>query len=247
MQHVELAVLNGELHILHIFIVIFKILGDCCKLLIHLRHILLELIDLAGGAHARNNIFTLRVNQIFTEERFFTRGRVARKGNACAGIFIQVAEHHGLHINGSTPGVGDIVHAAVYVGAGVVPRTENSLDGFHHLCFGIGREISALLLLVILLEALDELLHIIHIEVDIVLNPFAIFDFINDHFKRLFGNFHNNVGEHLDEAAIGVIDEPLEFRIRVACDHACGNLVIQAEVQDGVHHAGHGSARTAAD
>ena len=43
------------------------------------------------------------------------------------------------------------------------------------------------------------------------------------------------------------LDEPLEFRIRVACDHACGNLVIQAEVQDGVHHAGHGSARTAAD
>ena len=51
----------------------------------------------------------------------------------------------------------------------------------------------------------------------------------------------------MDEAAIGVIDEPLEFRIRVACDHACGNLIIQAEVQDGVHHAGHGSARAATD
>ena len=44
-----------------------------------------------------------------------------------------VAERHGLHVDGGAPVVGDLVHAAIDVGAGVIPGAEHGLDGLHQL------------------------------------------------------------------------------------------------------------------
>ena len=53
--------------------------------------------------------------------------------------------------------------------------------------------------------------------------------------------------EHLDEAAVGVVDEALKLGVGVAGDEARGHFVVETEVEDGVHHARHGSARTRTD
>ena len=68
-------------------------------------------------------------------------------------LSLRVAEDHRLHVDGGAPVVGDLVHAAVDVGAGVVPGTEHGLDGLHELDLRIGREVLALFLLIVSLEA----------------------------------------------------------------------------------------------
>ena len=54
--------------------------------------------------------------------------------------------------------LGNVVHAAIYVGTRVVPGTENGLDRFDQLLLGILREVFALLLLIEGLELLHQLL-----------------------------------------------------------------------------------------
>ena len=56
-------------------------------------------------------------------------------------------------------------------------------------------------------------------------------------------NVEHYAAEHLDQAAIGVVGEA---RIVAALGQAFDRLVIQAEVEDGVHHAGHGELRARA-
>ena len=41
LQHVELAVLNGELHILHVAVMVFEVMRDALELLVNLGHVLL--------------------------------------------------------------------------------------------------------------------------------------------------------------------------------------------------------------
>jgi hypothetical protein len=53
----------------------------------------------------------------------------------------------------------------------------------------------------------------------------------------------HDVAEHLDQPAVGV---PREARIAGALGQALDGLVVEAEVQDRVHHAGHRVARAAA-
>ena len=50
----------------------------------------------------------------------------------------------------------------------------------------------------------------------------------------------NDVGEHLDEAAVGV---PCESWIAGLLGEAQDGSVVQSQVQDGVHHAGHRERR----
>ena len=247
LEHVELAVFNGKLHVLHIAVMGFELVCNGGKLLVHLGHVLFELSNGRGSTHAGNHVLSLGVDEVFAEEGLFAGGRVAGKGNASAGVFVQVTKHHGLHVDGGAPAVGDVVHAAIDVGAGVVPRTEHGLNRFHHLSLRVGGEVLALLLLVILFEELYQFLHVVGVELDVVLDALFLFEFVDDDLKLLLGDLHDDVGEHLDETAIRIVNKTLKFGVGIALDQAGGNLVVQAEVEDGVHHAGHGSARARTD
>ena len=63
----------------------------------------------------------LRIDQVLSVEDVLARRGVARESHARGRVLTHVAEDHGLDVDGSTPGVGDIVVAAVYVCTGVVP------------------------------------------------------------------------------------------------------------------------------
>ena len=54
----------------------------------------------------------------------------------------------------------------------------------------------------------------------------------------------DDLAEHLDEAAVGVVAEAL---VAGAADDALKGLVVQAEVEDGVHHARHRELGARAD
>ncbi len=103
LEHIELAVFNGKLHILHILIVSFKLLCDSYELFIDFGHIFLKLCNLAGSTDTCNNVLALSVDEILAEESVLTGSGVTGECNACAGVGVKVAEYHGLNINGSTP------------------------------------------------------------------------------------------------------------------------------------------------
>ena len=119
------------------------------KLLVNLRHNFLQLIDLLRGTNAGNNVLALCVHQEFAHQVLFAGGGVACKGNAGTGGVAHIAESHHLHVNSRTPGIRDIVVAAVDVCTRVVPGTEYGLDSLHQLFLRIGREVCADLLLYI--------------------------------------------------------------------------------------------------
>ena len=57
-------------------------------------------------------------------------------------------------------------------------------------------------------------------------------------------NLQHNVTEHLDEAAVAVQREPAAAR---QCGQPLGALIVQPQIQNGVHHAGHRDRSPGAD
>ena len=239
LQHIQLAVLNGELHILHIAVMLLQTGGNVHKLLINLRHLLRQLADGGRSTDTGYYILALGVDEVLAEQRLLTGGGVAGKGYAGAAGVAAVAECHGLNIDGGAPVVGDLVHAAINIGAGVIPAAEYGLDSLDKLNLGVLGEILALFLLVELLKADHQLLHVLGVQVHIVLYALLFLQLVNDLLEALLGNLHNNIGEHLDETAIAVVSKAGVVGL---LGQALYGFVVQAQIQDGIHHAGHGSA-----
>ncbi len=244
LQHEQLAVLDGELHVLHVFIVVFERTGHLGELLVDLGQVLLELMDRLRRAHAGDHVFALGVDEVLAEQLLFARRRVAGERHARAGFVAGVAEHHLLHVDRGPPGIRNLVHAAVHFRAGVVPRAEHGLDGLQQLRGGVGGEVLALLLLVIGLELADKLFHVALVQLNVLLDAALGLLLVDDLLKVGLRQLHHHVGEHLDEPAVGVVGEARVVRkLREALHHG----VVQAQVQDGVHHAGHRNPRAGAD
>ena len=94
LKHIKLAVLNGELHILHISVMILKGLANIFKLCKCLGELLLHLCDVHGSTNACNNVLALSVCKELTEEALSAGSRVTCECNACAAIIAHVAECH---------------------------------------------------------------------------------------------------------------------------------------------------------
>ena len=84
LQHVELAILNGELKVLHVAVVLFHLPRNVLELFVDPGHRLLELADRQRGADARNHVFALRVHQVLAEEHVLAGCGIAREADAGA-------------------------------------------------------------------------------------------------------------------------------------------------------------------
>ena len=239
LQHVQLALLNGELHVLHVVVVIFQNGADLHELLVGLGELLGHLRDGHGGAHAGDHVFALGIGQELAHHLLLAGGGVAGERNAGAAVIAQVAEGHGLYVDGRAPGVGDVVVAAIDVRAGVVPAAEHGLDGAHQLFLRVGGEVGADLLLVLGLELAGQLLEILSGELDVQLDALLFLHLVDENLEVLLADLHDDVGVHLDEAAIAI---PGPAGIAGLLCQNLDDLLVQAQVQDGVHHAGHGGA-----
>ena len=244
LQHIQLTVLNGELHILHVTVMLLQAGGNVHKLLIDLGHLLGQLADGRGSTDTGYHVLALRIDEVLAEQRLLTGGGVAGKGYAGAAGVAAVAEGHRLYVNGGAPVIGDLVHAAVDVGAGVIPAAEYGLDRLDELNLGVLGEVLTLFVLIELLEAGDQLLHILGVQVHVVLNALLLLQLVDDLLEALLGKLHHYVGEHLDEAAIAVVSKTGVIGL---LGKTLYGFIVQAEVQDGIHHAGHGGTGAGTD
>jgi len=244
LEHIELSVLDGELHILHIAVMILKDLADVLELLESLGELLGHLGNGHRGTDAGDDVLALRVGQELAHELLLAGGGVAGEGNAGAAVVAHVAERHGLDVDGGAPGIGDIIVAAIDVRAGVVPAAEDRLDRAHELLLRVGGEFLADLGLVLGLELARELLEIVGGQLDVEGNALLLLHLVDELLEILLADLHNDVGIHLDEAAVAV---PRPAGIVGLLGDDVHNVLIEAEVQDGIHHAGHGRACAGAD
>ena len=60
----------GELHVLHVFVVLLELLGDAVELVVDLGHIALHLGDRLRRADAGDHVLALRVDQVLAVELF---------------------------------------------------------------------------------------------------------------------------------------------------------------------------------
>ncbi len=238
LEHVQLAVLHGELHVLHIPVMVLQGLADILELLKSLGELVRHLGNLHRGADACHHVLALCVGQELAEQALLAGSRIAGERNAGAAVIAHVAEGHGLHVYGSAPGIRDVVVAAVYIGAGVVPGTEHGLDGAHELLFRIVRESAADFTLVLGLELSRQFLQVVSGELYILLHALLLLHGVDELLEVLLAHLHDHIGVHLDEPSVAV---PCPAGIAGFLGDDVHNVLVQAQVQDGIHHAGHGS------
>jgi hypothetical protein len=100
------------------------------------------------------------------------------------------------------------------------------------------------------LEADDEVLEVRGREVGVALDAAPVLLHLDDGLKRVDVvlvdglEAEDDVAVHLDEAAVGIVDEARVAGLR---HEGGGRLVVEAQVEDGVHHARHGGPGAGAD
>ena len=244
LKHEEFALFNCEFHILHVFVVIFQSLANVLELFINVRENFCHLGDRHRGANACDDVFALCVHKELAHEAFFAGCGVTSECNACAAIVAHVAERHHLHVDCGTPAVRDIVVHTVNVCARVVPAAENCFDCLEELFLRIGREVLTELSLVLCFELFCEFVEIVCAELDVLSDAAIFFHLVDEFFKVFLADFHNDVGEHLDETSVAV---PSPSGIAgFLCEHV-HDLLVETEIENGVHHARHRRSCARAD
>ena len=206
--------------------------------------------DLLGGAYTSHNVLTLGIDQILAIEQVLTGTGVTREAHASSTVVTHVTIDHGLHVNCRTILLGDLVHAAVQDGAVVVPAIKYSVDGTPQLIVSVGGEVLTGILLNSGLEALNQFLEVIDIKFGVKLHALLLLELLDDGLKGvdvgLVGGLHaeHHVTVHLYKAAVAV---PSEAGVARLLSQGLGYLVVDTQVEDGVHHTRHRHGSTRAN
>ena len=219
----------------------------------------LKVADGLGIADARDDVLALCVHQEIAVELTLAVGWIARERHAGSGRVTLVSERHGLNVHGCSEVIGDSVLLTIDAGALVHPAAEDGADSEVELNAGVHGEFGSA-------RGADEFrvlgrgdlpredrLEIIHDGLEVRCGEFGIG--ADSRNKAGFGEYvlkevgtdtEHDVREHLDKATVGV---PSETRVLGLGRKALGGIVVETEVEDGVHHAGHGegSARAHRD
>jgi len=252
LEHEELAVLDGELDVLHVGEVLLKDGADAEELGVGLREVLLQAGDGLGCADSGDDVLALGVDEELAVELVGAVGGVAGEGDAGAGVVAGVAEDHGLDVDGGAPVGGDVVLLAVDDGAVVHPGTEDGAGGSAELVPRVVGEGLAGAFEHEGLEAADELLLVVGGELGVLdVGVVAlVLEGVDDGLERLVVlvlallDAEDHIAVHLDEAAVAV---PGEAGVVGGVLEGDDGLVVEAEVENGIHHPGHGFAGAGAD
>ena len=249
LQHVELLVLDRELEVLHVAEVAFELRPHIFKLVVYGRHVLGQLVDGLGRADASDDVFALGVDEVLAVQRLLAVGRVAREGDPGGAVGTAVAEHHGLDVDGGAPRPRDAVALPVEDGAVVRPGAEHRADGAPKLLMDVLRERRADVLLNESLVAFDQGQKRVRVEIGVLGGTGLTLGGGEQFLERigdlvgLGAHLEDDVAVHVDEAAVAIVGEaPVAGEPR----QPFNRLVVQAQVEDGVHHSGHGLARPGA-
>ena len=250
LEHVERALLDRELDVHDVAVVALEDAADLHELGVELGGLALEGRDRQRRAHAGDDVLALGIHQELTVEDVLARRRVAREGDSGAGIGPRVAEHHRLHVHRGAPGVRDGVQPPVDHRPLVHPGPEDGADRTPELLLRVLRKRDAPSRADQRLEFGHQLPQCIGVEVGVELDATGPLLLLEHDLERVALRLalgletQHDVAVHLDEPPVAVVGEA---RIRRLARQAGDRLVVQAEVQDGVHHAGHRGARARAD
>ena len=157
-------------------------------------------------------------------------------GHTGGAVLPHVPEHHGDHVHRGTEVVGDAGRFSIVVGSLAPPGLEDRLDGQPQLLVGVGRERGRGPPRDRLLEGGDDGPQVLGGQLGVGLHTTAGPPVPQHRFEGLVVDTEHHAPEHLDQATIGVEHEALVARRR---HHPGDHPVVQADVEDRVHHAGH--------
>ena len=270
LEEPEFAFLYGELHILHVAVVVLELLLDGVEFGIKSWHSLFHRRILAGALFLADtlkccptaaafqcnllrstdtcyHVFTLCVDKVLTVEEVLARCGVAAEANTGSGGLAHVTEYHSHNGNSGSPLIRNSFHLTVEDRTLVHPAAEYGTDSAPELLDRIVREIFARLLFDSGFETSYKQLQFLYIQVLIQLHSTDFFHLVDDSLERidvgLVYRLHTqyDVTVHLYETAVGVI---YEVGVVGLGYHALCYYVVQTEVEDRVHHTRHRRART---
>jgi len=147
-----------------------------------------------------------------------------------------VPEDHLDHVDGGADVVGNLVGAPVDLRPRRVPGVEDRTDGALELGAGVLRERAARLLLVGPLEGGDQLGEVGVGEVGVLLRAARRLEIAERLLEAVALHALDDLAVHLDQPAVGVVGEA---RVPGGLREPLDGVVVQAEIEDGVHHPGH--------
>ena len=239
LEDIEFSSFRGEFKILDLMEVPLQGLSDLFQLPVDLRHLLLHLLDRLRGSDPGHNILALGIDQIFSIENIFAGSRVSRERDTGHRIGSHVSEDHGADIDCCSVGHlrGDFELPAVVDSPLSHPGLENGFNGQLQLNHWILRERSIGYLFHEIKVLLADILECLHVEVRIINRSCLLFDPVQNLIKALFVDSQGDLSKKLDEPAVGIIGKP-----GISCipNESLEGRVIQTQVEDRVHHSGHG-------
>ena len=254
LQHPELAALDRELDVLHFAVVLLETLLHAQQFLVGARKFALErgqvlglraaaaLVNGLRRTRAGDHVLALRVLQVLAVEHAIAGGRIAREGDARGAVVAHVPEHHRLHVHRGAPGVGDAVNLAVLLRALVLPRAKHRGDRAPELLVRILGERAPRRIAHDLEVLAGKAPQVFRAELRVRKDAALFLQRFELRLEAFARHAQGHVAIHLDEAAVAVVGEALAGSRR----EARGGALVQAEIQDRVHHAGHRGARAGA-
>ena len=193
--------------------------------------------DGLGVADAGHHVLALRVDEEVAVGALGARGGVAREPDAGPRVVVAVAEDHRLHVDGGAEIVRDVLALAVRDGTGTVPAAEHGLDGAAQLLHRLLGEGLAGVALHDLLVGVDQVAQQLDGDLGVRRRPGELLGRLEERVELLTGQLEDDAPVHGDEAPVGVEGEAL---VAGLLGQPLDRFVVEAQVEDRVHHAGHG-------
>ena len=203
-------------------------------------------MDRFRGADTGYHIFPLGIDHIFTKETVFSGGRISRKCYTGGAVVAHVSKNHCADIDRSAIShiFGDFEFLSVINGPFPHPRLEDRFHGQFQLYIRVLWKRFACLLLDKIQEFIAHRFKSLGIKLNIFFYFTLFLDLIEYTVKIVIINVECNGPEKLDQPAIEVIHKTF---ILGKTDKSGNRLIVEAKVQDGIHHAGHGHGRSRPD
>jgi len=243
LKHPELAALDRELHVLHLAVMLLEPLADLLELRPRPGHLLLEELDRFRLPDPGDHVLALRVDEIVALDLVLAGGAGTGHRHAGGRVVAEVAEDHRADVHRGAEVVRDLRRLPVVEGALAVPAPEDRLGGEPDLRDRILRELLAGMLPHDLLELGRDRLPGRGVELGVGLDSGLLPGRGEDLLERLVGHPHHDRAEHLDQAPVAVVGEPL---VAGELRHPLDDRVVHADVEDGVHHPRHRELRAGA-
>ena len=125
----------------------------------------------------------------------------------------------------------------------VLPGAEHGIAGHHELFARILRKVALGMLLDDLFIFNDYFLQRLRVEIGVELGLLLFLLGVEHFIERRFFDVEHNIAEHLDQPPVGVGRKPW---IVAAFGQSFRALVVQSQIENRVHHAGHGKFRARA-